>query len=141
MYSYMVKKTLAGGPGAWAGGTASRQINFCNFYENHYVRIHFKKYLTHDSRQFTIFKEYYRFLGTVATLGSFLFHFFLTSRHQRRHQRLATTASGLNGDNGRVDVVALAVGRRDESGRRKAQRERLERGGGRGDTVGGGWTT
>ncbi len=34
--------------------------------------------------------NYYCFLGTVATLGSF----FLTSRHQRRHQRLPTTASG-----------------------------------------------
>ena len=78
-------------------------------------------------------KWYYRFLGTVATLGSFLFSFFLTSCHQRRHQCLATTASGLNGDNGRVDVVALAVRRRDESGWRKARREWLERGGGCGD--------
>ena len=69
----------------------------------------------------------------MATLGSFLFSFFLTSCHQRRHQCLATTASGLNGDNGRVDVVALAVRRRDESGWRKAQREWLERGGGCGD--------
>ena len=49
--------------------------------------------------------------------------------------------SSINGNNGRVDVVTLAVGRRDASVRRKARRERLERGGGHSDTVGGGWTT
>jgi hypothetical protein len=28
-------------------------------YENHYIRIHFEKYLTHDLGQLTIFKEYF----------------------------------------------------------------------------------
>ena len=31
----------------------------CNFYKNHHIRIHFEKYLTRDSRQFTIFKQYF----------------------------------------------------------------------------------
>ena len=81
---------------------------------------------------------YYRFLGTVATLGSFLFSFFFINVDISVSRRLHWD---INGNDGRVDVVVLAVGRRDESGRRKARRERLEQGGGRGDTVGGGWTT
>ena len=46
----------------------------------------------------------------------------------------------INGNNGRVDVIALAVGRHNKSGRQKAQQERLEQGGGCSDTVDGRWT-
>ncbi len=54
----------------------------------------------------------------------FFFHFF-----KPRVVNVAISISGrlhrdINSDNSRVDVVALAVGRRNKSGRRKAQRER-----------------
>jgi len=85
---------------------------------------------------------YYHFLGTVATRypGKFYFFIFLFKPRvvnvdiMSRDGCIETLRRQLN-------VVALAVRRRDESGRRKARRERLERGGGCGETIGGGWTT
>jgi hypothetical protein len=45
----------------------------------------------------------------------------------------------INGDNGRADVVTLAVGWCDKSGRQKAQREQLEQGRGFDNTGNSGW--
>ena len=63
----MVSKCLLRWHGAWAGGTGSCQISFCElpqFLQESLRRIHFEKYLTHNLRQFTIFKEYFiKFVG------------------------------------------------------------------------------
>ena len=41
------------------GGVKTTVSESHDFYENHHIRIHFEKYLTRDSRQFTIFKQYF----------------------------------------------------------------------------------
>ena len=63
------------------------------------------------------------FLGTVATRGGFVFFIsFKLCVVNVNISVLRRLHRDINGNNGRVDVVALAVGWRDKNGRRKARR-------------------